>query len=141
MFLVADMRLYTLTCRLVGPSGGPSVRPSHFWIPSSFSSTAPAQPSATGLPYIRPWFYCTRKRKRLQFFCVLISVLVSVHYYNRFMHIHLFCFHSAFVNFPYTVLYTAGQLRTVGQEQWREKCLEFKNVMDGWTELPTNTAR
>ena len=45
-FLVAD----TLPCRLVCPS----VRRSHFWISSGFRITAPAQTSATGLPWIRP---------------------------------------------------------------------------------------
>ena len=44
------------------------------------------------------FFYCTGMRKRLQNLCVLISVLVSVHYSNNYMHIHFFCFHSAFVN-------------------------------------------
>ena len=64
------------------------------------------------------FFYCTRMHKRLQNFCVLISVLVSDHYSNNYMHIHLFCFHSAFVNFRTNKAgYTAGQLRTVGQEQ------------------------
>ena len=52
MSLVADTRLYTLPCRSVGRS----VRPKHFWIPSGFCITAPAQPSATGLPCIRPCF-------------------------------------------------------------------------------------
>ena len=37
-------------------SVGPSVGQSHFWIPSGFRITAPAQPSATGLPCIRPCF-------------------------------------------------------------------------------------
>ena len=49
-FLVADTRLYTLPCRSVGTS----VRWSHFLIASGFHITAPAQPSATGLPCIRP---------------------------------------------------------------------------------------
>ena len=51
-FLVADTRLYTLPCRSVDRSVGPS----HFWILSGFCITAPAQPSATGLPCIRPCF-------------------------------------------------------------------------------------
>ena len=55
-FLVADTRLYTLPCRSVDRYVGPSVRPSHFWIPSGFRITAPAKPSATGLPCIRPCF-------------------------------------------------------------------------------------
>ena len=38
----------------VGMSVGPSVGPSRFWILSGFCITAPAQPSATGLPCIRP---------------------------------------------------------------------------------------
>ena len=38
----------------LGLSVGRSVGPSHFWIPSDFRITAPAQPSATGLPCIRP---------------------------------------------------------------------------------------
>ena len=33
-----------------------SVHPSHFWIPSGFRITAPAQPSATGLSCIWPGF-------------------------------------------------------------------------------------
>ena len=41
----------------VGRSVRPSVRPSHFWIPSGFRITAPAQLSATGLPCIRPCFF------------------------------------------------------------------------------------
>ena len=49
-FLVAGTRLYTLPCRSVGRYVGTS----HFWIPSGFRITAPAQPSATGLPCIRP---------------------------------------------------------------------------------------
>ena len=49
-FLVADTRLYTLPCRSVRPSVGPS----HFWIASGFGITAPAQSSATVLPCIRP---------------------------------------------------------------------------------------
>ena len=53
-FLVADTRLYTLPCRSVGPSV-----PWLFWIPSGFCTTAPAQPSATGLPYIRPCLVIT----------------------------------------------------------------------------------
>ena len=53
MFLVAVTRLYTLPCRSVGWS----VRPSQFWIPSGFRITAPAQPSPTGLPCIRPCFF------------------------------------------------------------------------------------
>ena len=40
--------------RTVGRSVGPLVRLLHFWIASGFRITAPAQPSATGLPCIRP---------------------------------------------------------------------------------------
>ena len=54
LFLVADTRLYTLPCWLVGRSIRPSVRLSHFWIPGGFHITAPAQPSATVLPCIWP---------------------------------------------------------------------------------------
>ena len=50
LFLVADMRLYILPGRSVGRS----VRPSHFWIPSGFRITAPAQTCMTGLLCIRP---------------------------------------------------------------------------------------
>ena len=56
-FLVADTRLYTLPCRSVRPYVRTSVRRSHFWIPSGFCITAPAQPSATGLPCIRHCFH------------------------------------------------------------------------------------
>ena len=59
-FLVADKRLYTLPCRSVRPSLSPSIHWSHFQIPSSFRPTAPAKPSATGLPCIRPfWPHCS----------------------------------------------------------------------------------
>ena len=51
-FLVADTRLYTLPCRSVGRS----IHPSCFQILSGFRITAPAQPSATGLPCIQPCF-------------------------------------------------------------------------------------
>ena len=37
-------------------SVGPSVGPSHFQIASGFRTTAPAQPSATGLPCIQPCY-------------------------------------------------------------------------------------
>ena len=65
LFLVPDTRLYTLPCRWVGRLVGRSVhrsvrrciRPSHFWIPSGFCITAPAQPSVTGLPCIWPCSY------------------------------------------------------------------------------------
>ena len=59
-FLVADTRLYTLSCWLVGRS----VHPSHFWIPSGFRITAPAKPSATGLPCIRPCLYNSQSVKQ-----------------------------------------------------------------------------
>ena len=42
-------------CR-VGWSVVWSIRPSHFWIPSGFHITAPAQPSATGLLCTQPCF-------------------------------------------------------------------------------------
>ena len=45
LFLVACTQLYTLPCRKVCRS--------HFWIASGFRITAPAQPSATGLPCIQ----------------------------------------------------------------------------------------
>ena len=48
LLLVVDTRLYTLPCRSVGKS--------HFWILSGFCITAPAQPSATGLPCIWPCY-------------------------------------------------------------------------------------
>ena len=48
-FLVADSRLYLAVS--ARPPVGLSV---HFWIASVFRITAPAQPSATGLPCIRP---------------------------------------------------------------------------------------
>ena len=65
-FLVADTRLYTLPCRSVGPSVRPSVTNISklsigLWI------IAPAQPSATGLPCIRPCYCCRhdwRSRRR-----------------------------------------------------------------------------
>ena len=50
-----------------------SVHRSHFWIPSSFCITTPAQPSATGLPCIRPcyhWFFYVMRRLKEQFFFV-----------------------------------------------------------------------
>ena len=37
--------------------------------------------------------------------------------------------------------YTAIQSQTVWQEQWGEKGLEFRNVTDGRTDGPTDTAR
>ena len=37
--------------------------------------------------------------------------------------------------------YTAIQSRTVGQEQWCENRSQFKNVTDGQTDRPTDTAR
>ena len=43
----------------------PFVRPSHFWNASGFSITAPAQPSATGLPCIRPCFPLPEQWTRL----------------------------------------------------------------------------
>ena len=46
----ADTRLYSSPHRSVRPSASPS----HFCIASGFCRTAPAQPSATRLPCIRP---------------------------------------------------------------------------------------
>ena len=53
----ATQHLAVSVGRLVGMSVGMSVRPSHFWIPSGYRITAPAQPSTTGLPCIRPCFF------------------------------------------------------------------------------------
>ena len=51
-FLVADMRLYTLLCRLVGWY----IRNKFHLFPSGFCITAPARLSATVLSCIRPCF-------------------------------------------------------------------------------------
>ena len=86
-FLVADTRLYTLRCRSVGPSVGPSVRRSHFWIPSGFRIIAPAQLSATGLPCIRPCFIfyaisefqqapCQLPKTKFSEICMIFSLLI-----------------------------------------------------------------
>ena len=58
-FLVADTRLYTLPCRSVDRS----VRRSRnlFKLRAVFCITAPAKPSATVLPCIRPCFHYIRK--------------------------------------------------------------------------------
>ena len=50
---VADRRLYTLLCRSLGRS----VRPSVTFLNCSFRITAPAQPSATVVPRIRPCLF------------------------------------------------------------------------------------
>ena len=50
----------------VGPSVRRSVRRSHFWIASGFRITAPTQPSATGLPCIRPCFFHLRVTKKVK---------------------------------------------------------------------------
>ena len=51
-FLIANTFLYTLPCWSVCLSVGRS----HFWITSGFCIAASVQRSATGLPYIRPFF-------------------------------------------------------------------------------------
>ena len=51
VFLVADTWLYTLLRRTVGPSGRQSITVLNS---ERFGITAPAQPSVTGLPCIRP---------------------------------------------------------------------------------------
>ena len=71
-FLVADTRLYTLVRCSVGPS--------HFWITSGFCTTAPAQPSATGLPCIRPCLVPCRWLNNM----LCLSVCLANHQYAFF---------------------------------------------------------
>ena len=65
----------------IRPSVRPSVGPSHFWIASGFCFTAPAQPSATGLPCIRP---CLNLYLLLCYFFLLFATFVLSHVLSNF---------------------------------------------------------
>ena len=108
-----------------------SVGRSHFWIPSGFRLTAPAQPSATGLPCIRPRFYAC--------FRPLISWLLSF-VFIRYLRSQLLFRHGEFCLFEpslgsFAERWVNRMLEThsgetsvlwgASQEAYTDRCLAF----------------